>query len=320
MKKVSVIVPIYNVENYLVQCLDSIRNQTYTNLEVILVNDGSTDGCLNICKQYVNELHWKLIDKKNGGLSSARNAGLKIATGDYIYFIDSDDWIKKNMIEVLVTLMEIKKVEIVECGICWVYDNEIKLDSSDEEYLMNRKEVISSYLLQSKKIHSTVCNKLYKKEIFKNITFEEGKLHEDGYFMYKALYNANNFYLTTYLGYYYRQNREGSIMSTVVKPKNIIDVTDLMYRRNNFFREKKENDLAKMSESYYYRTTLTNYITAVNIVKNDKLISKLNSILISNKKNIFSNKYLKVKKIKFLLFFYFRPVFNYIYLNKKGGI
>ena len=320
MKKVSIIIPIYNVEEYLSQCLDSIVNQTYSNLEVILINDGSTDNCLEICNKYINKYNWKLINKKNGGLSSARNAGLKEFTGDYVYFIDSDDWIKEDMIEVLVSLLENKKADIVECGIYWVYDNEIKIDNSDNDYLMNRKEVISSYLLQTKKIHSAVWNKLYKKEIFNGLFFDEVKLHEDGYFMYKALYNVKNFYLSSYTGYYYRQNREGSIMSTAIKPKNIIDVTDLMYKRNIFFREKEEYDLAEMSESYYYRTTLTNYITSVNILKDKDLILMLNNILLSSKKNIFSNKYLKIKKLKFLLFFYFKPVFNYIYLNKKGDI
>ena len=137
MKKVSIIIPIYNVEEYLSQCLDSIVNQTYSNLEVILINDGSTDNCLEICNKYINKYNWKLINKKNGGLSSARNAGLKEFTGDYVYFIDSDDWIKEDMIEVLVSLLENKKADIVECGIYWVYDNEIKIDNSDNDYLMD---------------------------------------------------------------------------------------------------------------------------------------------------------------------------------------
>ena len=133
--------------------------------------------------------------------------------------------------------------------------------------------------------------------------------------MYKALYNIKKFYLSTYVGYYYRQNREGSIMSVDIKPKNIIDVTDLMMKRNDFFDTKKEYDLAEMSKAYFYRTTLTNYITTVNKLKNEELEEKIKKILFQNKKNIFNNKYLREKKLKFLLFFYFRVIFDYIYIK-----
>ena len=116
MKKVSIIIPIYNVEEYLSQCLDSIVNQTYSNLEVILINDGSTDNCLEICNKYINKYNWKLINKKNGGLSSARNAGLKEFTGDYVYFIDSDDWVESTMLLECIQEIEKSGVDILLFG------------------------------------------------------------------------------------------------------------------------------------------------------------------------------------------------------------
>lgn len=316
MKKVSVIIPIYNVEKYLKTCLDSIVQQTYDNLEVILVNDGSTDNSLKICSHYKEKYNWKLIDKKNGGLSSARNAGLDQMTGDYIFFLDSDDWIEKNIIEKMVFDLEKTNSDIAECGIYWVYEKEKVNDCEKNEIIMNKFETLEGYLLQTKKVHSAVWNKLYKKYIFDDLRFDEGRLHEDGFFMYQALYKIKKYILCNYSGYYYRQNREGSIMSVTVKPQNIIDVTDMMEKRNDFFKNNQEYNLQQMSESYFYRTTLTNLITSKLIIHDDNLTNKLKNILKENKKNIMRNKYLKTKKLKFILYYYFNPIFKKIYIKK----
>lgn len=312
---VSIVVPVYNVESYLPKCLQSICEQTYKNMEVILVNDGSTDSSLQICRKYVETYGWSLVDKENGGLSSARNAGLKEAVGEYLFFLDSDDWLEKDAIEVLVCLLEEYNADIVEMGIYWVYPNLIRKDSSDKDYLLNTKEVLSAYLQQAKPIHSNVTNKLFKRYIFDNLQFEEGKLHEDGFFAYQAMYKSKKYCLTSYTGYYYRQNRAGSIMSVKVKPKNLLDVAELMELRNEFFRERDENQLAEMSEAYYYRTTLTNYITAKKILKDEKLSEFLEEKLYEQKAQIKKNKYLKIKKMKFFLFFYFRSIFKCMYMR-----
>ena len=314
---VSIIVPVYNVENYLEECLQSIEKQTYKNLEVILVNDGSTDLSYSICEKYAKKNGWILINRINGGLSAARNSGLEKATGDYIYFIDSDDWIKEEMIETLVKGMEKYNAGIVECGVQWVFQDKIVDDSEEKTIVLNRQEALESYLLQTRKIHSAVCCKLYRKEVIDTLKFEEGKLHEDGFFMYKVMYNnIFKYVVLAYAGYYYRQNRPGSIMTSKIKPQNIIDVTEMMEERNDYFCEKKEYALAEMSASYYYRTTLTTYITAINDIGDDRITEWLENKLRLMKKEILKNKYLKIKKVKFVLFYYTPWLFERMYIKK----
>lgn len=117
MKLVSIIVPIYNVEKYLSQCLDSIINQTYNKLEIILVDDGSTDGCANICDEYAkNDYRIRVIHKKNAGLGMARNSGLEIANGDFVVYVDSDDWLEKNMVEKLLIAIDQEQADFAVCG------------------------------------------------------------------------------------------------------------------------------------------------------------------------------------------------------------
>ncbi len=128
MPKISIIVPVYNVENYLKKCLDSIVNQTFKDIEIILINDGSTDNSLNICKEYAKKDHRiRLINKPNGGLSSARNVGIDLSTGEYLGFVDSDDWIALNMYEKLYNLCKIFNADISQCK--YIRNNEQKLNT-----------------------------------------------------------------------------------------------------------------------------------------------------------------------------------------------
>lgn len=183
---ISVIIPIYNVEHYLRQCVDSILYQTYTNLEIILVDDESPDTSPAICDEYAQkDKRIKVIHKENGGLSSARNAGLDIAEGEYIYFLDSDDYIGENTINNLYQYFnENKKIVIVIgyftalIGDCsktynesWIFDKPRSIDSND----------FAIRMLTEKSNHAATA-KLYRKEIFKNIRFQVGKKNEDTLF------------------------------------------------------------------------------------------------------------------------------------------
>ena len=138
MKKISVIIPIYNVEDYLPQCLDSVIHQTHENLEIILVNDGSTDSCTKICDEYAaKDNRIKIINQENGGLSVARNTGIRTATGDYIAFIDSDDWIVPNFCEILLITALENNAEMVECGFTkFENGNEIKIKNEASEKII----------------------------------------------------------------------------------------------------------------------------------------------------------------------------------------
>lgn len=316
-KLVSLIIPVYNVERYIRKCLDSVENQDYTPLQVIIVNDGSTDGSRTICEQYVEKNNgWQLINQDNQGLSSARNSGLEYAKGDYIAFLDSDDWIDSISISTLVNASIQYDAEIVEMGVVWKYPLYEKVDAVNVDCVFNMHEAMEGYLLQTQPIHSCVWNKLYKKELFEKLRFAIGRLHEDGFFTYQAIYLCTKYVALNYAGYYYRQNREGSIMNAAVKPKNITDVMDMMEERMEFFRKKDEPKLYDMAAAYYYRTILTNYVTCIKIIDDINLANKLRDKLKRNRKSIFKNCYLGNRKLKFLVFFFAPRIFRIIYIGK----
>lgn len=210
---ISVIVPIYNVEKYLSKCVDSIINQTYNNLEIILVDDGSPDNCPKICDEYAKkDDRIKVIHKENGGLSDARNAGMKIATGEYISFIDSDDYISNNFIETLYSAMKAENSDIIECDI-------VRFEEGTEPYFENGKGEINSFttekalslLIAENKFHQYVWNKLYKAEFVLNIQFTKGKLNEDEFWTYRIFGQAEKVTKINKPMYFYLQ-RGGSIM------------------------------------------------------------------------------------------------------------
>ncbi|CEG28649.1 glycosyltransferase family 2 protein [Bacillus sp. B-jedd] len=209
--KISVIVPIYNVEEYLRRCIDSICHQSYKNLEIILVNDGSTDSCPIISDEYKDkDNRIKIIHKQNGGLSDARNVGIEHATGDYISFVDSDDYIAENMLEVLINLCLEKECDISVCGVVRKYsDREISISSDIEEVIDH--ETAFKYLIQGKYFHDYAWNKLYKSELFTDITYPVGKIYEDVFTTYKLFAKANKIGFTDRPLYFYVQ-RDGSIL------------------------------------------------------------------------------------------------------------
>ena len=177
---ISIIVPVYKVENYLKRCLDSVISQTYKNIEIILVDDGSPDNSGNICEEYaLKDSRIKVIHKKNGGLSDARNAGLQIATGDYIGFVDSDDYIENDMFETMINLAKMYNAEISIVSYNeWKNGKILNNMNSGELDLYNKVEAIKELLVDSK-IQSYMWNKLFKKDLFKNIEFPVGKNFED---------------------------------------------------------------------------------------------------------------------------------------------
>ncbi|HDT8136026.1 TPA: glycosyltransferase family 2 protein, partial [Enterococcus faecalis] len=182
MKLVSVVIPVYNVEKYVEKCLDSVINQTYQNLEIIIVNDGSTDNSLSVCqKKKLSDSRIKLINKENGGLSSARNAGIECAQGEFICFIDSDDWIELDYIEVLLNGMENTNVDISVIQMIKVKDfNKIAFQSeSQTKWDIFERETAMRELFSSNLIGYSANNKLYRISLFKSIRYPEGMLMGD---------------------------------------------------------------------------------------------------------------------------------------------
>ncbi|MGE8204569.1 glycosyltransferase family 2 protein [Heyndrickxia sp. NPDC080065] len=218
---ISIIVPVYNEELYLKQCIDSILAQTFTNFELILVNDGSTDCSGDICDEYESKnSRVRVIHKNNGGLSSARNAGIKEAEGEYIGFIDSDDFIDENMYKNLYQLCQETNSDISICRFGREIDGE--LISDDEEKIIKEMDHIEGMrqLFKGVLYRFSVCNKLFKKTCFENILFPEGRIHEDLSTTYKLFSNANKVVFTNYVGYMYVK-RENSILTSTFNKRRL---------------------------------------------------------------------------------------------------
>lgn len=200
---ISIIVPIYNVGRYLEQCLISILEQTYRNLEIILIDDGSTDTSGAICDSYQkNDDRIKVIHQKNGGLSRARNVGIKLAQGTYLAFVDSDDWIEKDYIEKMYEACKSKEADICVCNFEKVWHNKNK--SIPIKAKVYDENVMSIMFGQDCTAMTVAWNKLYKKELWKEIVFTPGKIHEDESTTYKVFYKAKRIVVINEILYHYR--------------------------------------------------------------------------------------------------------------------
>ena len=210
---ISVIVPIYNVEKYLARCVDSNVNQTYKNLEIILVDDGSPDRCPQMCDDYAKkDSRIKVVHKNNGGLSDARNAGMVVATGEYISFIDSDDYVSDDFFECLLDVMNKENSDIAECSVVKFYeDNRFDEFSDDLSVKTYDTQDAMSALIAENPFHQHVWNKLYKTELVKDIPYAVGKLNEDEFWTYRVFGRANKVARINKTMYYYFQ-RSSSIM------------------------------------------------------------------------------------------------------------
>ncbi len=213
--KLSVIVPVYKTEEYLRKCVDSILASSYTNLEVILVDDGSPDGSGAICDEYAEkDARVKVIHKENGGLSSARNAGLDIATGDYITFVDSDDYIANDIYEKLIARLKTENADIAMMHMVSVGEKgEIKGEPKqyNPEWLGNKSGDWLFQKICERKIDTSVCVCLFARELFSRCRFNEERLNEDFLFFSELIASCDlTVQITEFVGYYY-YTREGSI-------------------------------------------------------------------------------------------------------------
>ena len=233
---ISVIVPVYKVEKYLNRCVKSIVNQTHKNLEIILVDDGSPDKCPNMCEEWSKrDCRIKVIHKQNGGLSDARNEGLKIATGKFIGFVDSDDWIAPEMYERLLNAIVADKSDIAQCNVKMVWENNLhsRILLQPNNCVLKREEA-QLELLNESKLKQPVWNKLYKKDVIKGISFEKGKYHEDVFWSFQAIGKARSVSVIDYIGYYYWQHGE-SIMGEKYSLKRL-DAVEGKCNRQEYFR------------------------------------------------------------------------------------
>lgn len=308
---ISIIVPIYNVEKYLKTCLNSIVNQTYRNLEIILVDDGSPDQCGEICDEYAEkDDRIKVIHKENGGLSDARNAGINIASGKYIAFIDSDDYIADNFIQYLYDLCEGKNADMAECQ--YIEFKEESKNENDltkkEDYIVDVEQILEMLYSEEdvERISTTVVwNKLYKRELFDTIRFPKGKIHEDEFITYKLYWKMNSKIAITNQKLYYYRNRVDSITGNEFNKKRL-DYIEALQERLEFFKEKDKKILyEKTLEKYAYILIKYYFITKKQIPNSQKEQKEIWQKFKRNYKEFTKIEKTQREKIKYLMFRYF---------------
>lgn len=235
--KVSIIVPVYKVEPYLDKCVSSIVNQTYTNLEIILVDDGSPDSCPAMCDAWAEkDSRIRVIHKPNGGLSDARNAGMTVATGELMAFVDSDDWIAPDMYEHLYQRLTEVNSDIAACGVQMVWENgaSSRMLTREGSRVLNQEEAMRA-IIEESWLKQPVVYKLYKTELVRDILFPKGKYHEDVFWSYQAVGRAKKVSISDHIGYYYLQ-RGGSIMGEGYSLKRL-DAVEAKVQRCAYIQE-----------------------------------------------------------------------------------
>ncbi|MBS4197578.1 glycosyltransferase [Lederbergia citri] len=320
--EVSIIVPVYNVEDYLEKCIESILSQTLTCFEVILVNDGSTDKSGLVCKEYEKkDNRVKVIQKENGGLSSARNAGMKIARGKYIGFVDSDDYIDPNMYKNLIELCEKTNGDI---GIC-KFGREI----NGKKVTELQKKIIIEFdnleamreLFKGELYRFSVCNKIFKKSCFENILFPDGRIHEDLSTSYKVFSNAKKVVYSSEIGYMYVK-REGSILTSKFNEKRLDAF--LGWKEIIPFMTQHYPELSKEYFSCFAFGCLDNVYYILNEVmeykKRNRYLLVIQQIVKTYYKKIISNDLLSLKDKLIITLLNYNVLSLYSFYNTKEMI
>lgn len=255
--QVSIIVPVYNVEPYLRQCLDSILGQTFTNFEVLLVNDGSPDSSGDICREYVEkDSRFHYFEKENGGLSDARNYGIERAQGEYLTFIDSDDFVNEKHLENLFLASRLTNADITiggfsrfENGTFWLYQDDFSSDSlvsfTSAQAIQHLDSMFDVPFLN----FSVVWGKLFKRDLFKELRFQYGKYAEDQFIIWKLYLKARSIYTFNVDSYVYRINNTG--MSSVFSLKHL-DYIDALEERIKFTKDIDGIDIGLSFNMYRY--------------------------------------------------------------------
>ena len=287
---ISVIVPVYNVGDFLYPSLNSIKEQTYKNLEILLINDGSTDGSGDRCDEYAkDDSRFKVFHKENGGVSSARNLGLDMATGDYIAFVDSDDVLAKDYFEVLLRDMVEQNVDIVYCNIIDIDEQGNPLMANgaikEKERLQDLESILNNCVYKKGRNYFVIYASLIKKELLSNIRFNSFAFGEDSYYMFEVLFTNPSVYLDDYTGYYYVRRASSVTIHTAYTDlkrriaylevfsfiynnlKNFaLDIQDSFlekYAREAYQIAHYSSSLKNSKERQYYRNYLDNHLKEI---------------------------------------------------------
>jgi glycosyltransferase involved in cell wall biosynthesis len=260
---ISIIVPVYNMEHYLDRCVSSILSQTYKELEIILVDDGSVDNSPKMCDEYaLKDNRIKVVHKENGGLSDARNAGLEIAVGDYIGYVDSDDWIEPDMYERMYLACIQNNAELAVCRYFREYEDKTVNDGTDRVEVLDRDRLLKLYITDRDgyMIYNSVWSKLFKRELVEGMIFPKGQNSEDIMYTTKAFCKLRNAVYIDACLYHYVIDRRDSIMNVADTERMFKDELPFWREHIKCIRECVSDDMADLAKYYYYRRLLSYYI------------------------------------------------------------
>ncbi|MBF0713644.1 glycosyltransferase [Gemella sp. GH3] len=289
-KLVSIIVPVYNVEKYLEKCVNSIINQSYENIEIILVNDGSTDSSGTLCNDLARkDNRIKVYHKENGGLSDARNYGVARASGDYIGFVDSDDYIHEDMYKHLYEIITESDADVAECSFLIVYNDKPRSYYSSEDYCLTltKEEYLKEYL-SMERIYGAVCWKLIKSEVARKIEFPKDKFYEDAFYTYELIEVANKYAITNKELYYYIM-RDGSITNMNFNKKHL-DNIKIAEKFVDYVSNNYPNLLsyAKSKEMYSYFSVFNKILELDNYTEVEEY-EQIKKYFVDNRRLILKN-------------------------------
>ena len=283
MKKVSIIVPVYNVQDYIEKCLDSLVYQTLDDIEIIVVNDGATDESRIVIQKYINKYPEKIVyvEKENGGLSDARNYGMKYATGEYIAFVDSDDYVEKNMYEKMYDIAQKENSDMVECNFYWEYNNKLKMDKGIQ-YKEKQDMLVKARVV--------AWNKLIRRKLVqdKDIKFPKGLRYEDIEFTYKLIpYIEKVSFVKEPMVHYIQRDNSISNMQNI-RNREIFEVLDNVIK---YYKEKNlYKDYEKELEYVYTRYLLCSSFLRIVKIKDKKIRKQLLAETWSNLNSKFPNR------------------------------
>lgn len=326
---ISIIVPIFNSKLYLDKCINSIISQSYKNLEIILINDGSTDSSFEICKKHAElDKRIKIINKKNGGAAQARNIAINKSKGEYLAFVDSDDYVHVNFIETLFENAKSKNADISACNYYCDYNDGriVNRPNKPNKKDFDNLQAVRDLLLENSTLETILCNKLFKRKLFmdNNLKLIEGEIYEDTRIMYRLAFYAQKITFINKPLYYYLQ-RDGSVMNHGVNLNNL-NLQTLITKEADTWLKQRTNKLNDEIEAFH----LTGQINSLNYMVDGKKIynniwRKIAINMRKNRKEYLNNPYIsKSRKMLVVLPKFFKTpyklirfIYNYNKENNK---
>lgn len=260
---ITVAVTCYNIKDYLARSVESVCKQSYSNLEILLVDDGSTDGSEKICDEYAKrDSRIRVIHKKNGGPSESRNMAIEQAKGEYVAFVDGDDWIDTNMYENMYLALQKGNADLAVCSYKQISVNYVQDTSTDTILYFERDEALESFIKEEEEvqIQNAAWNKLFKRELLKELRFPVGKLYEEIVFTTKLLHMARRVVYLNQCYYNYVVDRVGSIMNTGMNKRIFTDQIPLYYEKRKYLQSIERQDLVDIHNFFFYKRMLLHYL------------------------------------------------------------